>query len=1383
MSNLQKLKSKRGDPANEVFVRRLKETLRLIIEAEATPHSGLRKIIRSLEDFPVLLSSTSVLRLIDGADAELLSIIEPLFNSLVHVEPHQQTEHRHQLLGRLDQFCQQQLNDRSVYAPDIAESISKEAKRISDSIQSANENYPWEIPELKPLVFHERDIRVGENSMELKKYVEYIMSGKRRANGLGIDSFSADNEEAHLTSDNNQNEEYDTFYTAQQSDEEEAEEEEEDEERESLEAEDNQLSPDDEEDEEEDKDNETSDLFDLSMLMAMRTVTNQMLSSFGIETSEKTETEEEEEDSKTHSKFVGFRDLLLLNRNANASASSANSKKESGSNSTPFIESSIHSAPVNENNSETLLPSNQDEKNPNHSNHLIADLDHQEQEDVQIDFNDGFQDDYQMDLNLLFGGEAEINNQQEKLLDATREFGVWNRFDDEGRDDDMREGSEVKDKTEGEKFRFEVVVPESFAIDSDSDVSQLYKKPFLDEKTCKRTTHDQYDQDVNKDSENDQTSGDDEDYGLSDIVPRSRIEGNVLKTTFSTAKNVQKSSSSFSSFAPSIKRSSSALSPQDSSAENRLNPSRTGEFKSLQSEQIDLEDEENEGALEGEQVNEIQDSFVSSSVKESHTNKTSETTTTTTSGSKKARAKKLVTGKLNPVFSKAAGLSVTENAEGELSSSRSDSNNSNKENKPHIVLTISELDKITIRNFTASWCILTTLALSEDQHLNGWLSSEDIRKFVEKFIVPSFSPIAKSIPLMDKPAQFKTADPLVEKGLILVENRKEEMKANGRILQKKIIFYKLTSAGNNVIFRHLNKKMEIFDAGRKAREAFNQACADGSFISSTSTLVHKDDAKNANKQGQKEIEQQEEKEEETCNFRLTQFMNSQNREEFESAFQGSFLPCKTLNQEISSDNEEDRDSPSESNEPVSVGGLKRNASLSPPLMFCHQSSLLSRKKSDDAFACPSKTLDEYAASTMLVAVSAIRQKIAGGAMVSKFKSLPSALSSDSPRRSEALLQDEIEDDEHDDAKLHSTSSSKTCCPEKKTRAAPKRTSFRHISVPALFENDWYDQSGQLPAQPRKGSRLKLIVDIREDCSKRQGFVECLKGVGMKEDDIEMMVLPVGDFSFCIIDAENESVRYFPILIERKTANDLSSSLTDGRYHEQRVRLARHAGQVYYLLEGDFPLGRSSDQADSTTKDDATGARAAKGGGERNGGWWGAKGYAWKKKSEESKNHSGWKGTGMASTFSSLIVKVGADVLRSKNMEDSALCLFLLWQRLSVSLKDESCWLGLKCLELYRGCRELPLMSDFLTGSAKYSEDDAIGQLARHLFSIQGVGEEASWSLALLYGSHRGVREALKTKKLEELQKEEKNLRGGNQKGVRTVFTASVYATLKKFYSV
>jgi len=66
--------------------------------------------------------------------------------------------------------------------------------------------------------------------------------------------------------------------------------------------------------------------------------------------------------------------------------------------------------------------------------------------------------------------------------------------------------------------------------------------------------------------------------------------------------------------------------------------------------------------------------------------------------------------------------------------------------------------------------------------------------------------------------------------------------------------------------------------------------------------------------------------------------------------------------------------------------------------------------------------------------------------------------------------------------------------------------------------------------------------------------------------IETCNLPIGDIVIC--DDTGKDI----LMIERKTLNDLASSICDGRYNEQSYRLNQcslHNHAIFYLIEGDL----------------------------------------------------------------------------------------------------------------------------------------------------------------------------------------------------------------------
>ena len=85
--------------------------------------------------------------------------------------------------------------------------------------------------------------------------------------------------------------------------------------------------------------------------------------------------------------------------------------------------------------------------------------------------------------------------------------------------------------------------------------------------------------------------------------------------------------------------------------------------------------------------------------------------------------------------------------------------------------------------------------------------------------------------------------------------------------------------------------------------------------------------------------------------------------------------------------------------------------------------------------------------------------------------------------------------------------------------------------------------------------LKLLIDNRESE---------LKEYFKEKKEVEFLNLDVGDVCF----KKNDEVI---LVIERKTINDLSSSICDGRYREQKTRLLGcfDKDRILYLIEGNI----------------------------------------------------------------------------------------------------------------------------------------------------------------------------------------------------------------------
>ena len=95
--------------------------------------------------------------------------------------------------------------------------------------------------------------------------------------------------------------------------------------------------------------------------------------------------------------------------------------------------------------------------------------------------------------------------------------------------------------------------------------------------------------------------------------------------------------------------------------------------------------------------------------------------------------------------------------------------------------------------------------------------------------------------------------------------------------------------------------------------------------------------------------------------------------------------------------------------------------------------------------------------------------------------------------------------------------------------------------------------------------MKLKIDNRE--KKLINLITAFKEqYNLKNIDITIEVLDIGDFIICD-DDDNEI-----LIIERKSLNDLASSIKDGRYVEQSLRLSNlslHNHNIIYLIEGNL----------------------------------------------------------------------------------------------------------------------------------------------------------------------------------------------------------------------
>ena len=98
--------------------------------------------------------------------------------------------------------------------------------------------------------------------------------------------------------------------------------------------------------------------------------------------------------------------------------------------------------------------------------------------------------------------------------------------------------------------------------------------------------------------------------------------------------------------------------------------------------------------------------------------------------------------------------------------------------------------------------------------------------------------------------------------------------------------------------------------------------------------------------------------------------------------------------------------------------------------------------------------------------------------------------------------------------------------------------------------------------------IYLIVDLREKGQGNENFkVEILNKCSY-QIPIEEKNLSLGDFTWIYKDQLDGEEYMIDFIIERKTLNDLSSSILDGRYNEQKYRLKNSPYKnTYYLFEG------------------------------------------------------------------------------------------------------------------------------------------------------------------------------------------------------------------------
>lgn len=91
----------------------------------------------------------------------------------------------------------------------------------------------------------------------------------------------------------------------------------------------------------------------------------------------------------------------------------------------------------------------------------------------------------------------------------------------------------------------------------------------------------------------------------------------------------------------------------------------------------------------------------------------------------------------------------------------------------------------------------------------------------------------------------------------------------------------------------------------------------------------------------------------------------------------------------------------------------------------------------------------------------------------------------------------------------------------------------------------------------------LLIDSREPKS----IIATINSLNNSKYKIEIKQLDIGDYCFYCEDTQK-----YKVIIERKSLQDLESSIKDGRYNEQSLRLSNsslHNHNIYYLIEGNI----------------------------------------------------------------------------------------------------------------------------------------------------------------------------------------------------------------------
>lgn len=125
--------------------------------------------------------------------------------------------------------------------------------------------------------------------------------------------------------------------------------------------------------------------------------------------------------------------------------------------------------------------------------------------------------------------------------------------------------------------------------------------------------------------------------------------------------------------------------------------------------------------------------------------------------------------------------------------------------------------------------------------------------------------------------------------------------------------------------------------------------------------------------------------------------------------------------------------------------------------------------------------------------------------------------------------------------------------------------------------------GPLLASDGSGGPVKLLIDFREGGGEKHKLFDLCRDLELQGVPFEVRSLPVGDFLFQAA-AFPDRCAVFPVIIERKTAEDLALSLIDGRWESQKGRMLAARGssvfsagaavELCYVIEGNLKKAKA-----------------------------------------------------------------------------------------------------------------------------------------------------------------------------------------------------------------